>query len=362
MRNRTPRTAFTLVELLVAAALSMVIMGIIAVAFQKGVDTFRVLRSVGQMQEKLKSADMVLKRDLSAEHFDGNFRVGYNGPFVHDQRMDLSGWTPPDQGYFEIQQGAASTQEGVDSDGIPSYMATNHKLRFTTKLSGKRNEDWFYSVNGTSATPGADVNFSTGTLAASRWAEIYYFLAPPPGNPSANGTPLYTLYRQERVLLGTNGAAANGFQTPASVAKAATRNGGAGFTTTPAPNPTIIPGATQGDDILLTDVISFEVKANWTVGTPPAGSAAFATPFRTIANNPDWPFDDLQNTFSHFDTGSMLDAGAMGVTDWNDPTKFLIIGAGVPPMRVRMNALQIRIRIWDANAQQARQITIVQHI
>src|SRR4051812_37821066 len=102
------RNAFTLPELLVAAAVSMVIMGIIAVAFQKGIDAFRTLHAVGQMQEKLKSAQMVLKRDLSAEHFGGNFRVGYSGPFVRDQRLDLSSWSPPDEGYFEIIQTAQS--------------------------------------------------------------------------------------------------------------------------------------------------------------------------------------------------------------------------------------------------------------
>src|SRR5271168_5463222 len=115
--HRRSRTAFTLPELLVATALSLVIMAIIAVAFQKGIDAFRMLRAVGSMQDKLKSAENVIKRDLASEHFSGTFKPGFGGPFLRDQRLDLTGWYPPDQGYFNITQGSVSTQEGVDSDG-----------------------------------------------------------------------------------------------------------------------------------------------------------------------------------------------------------------------------------------------------
>jgi len=37
-------------------------------------------------------------------------------------------------------------------------------------------------------------------------------------------------------------------------------------------------------------------------------------------------------------------------------------GADRPPLRIRVQALQIRLRVWDFNTNQTRQITIVQDI
>lgn len=102
--------------------------------------------AVASMQDKLKSAENVIKRDLASEHFSGTFKPGFGGPFLRDQRLDLTGWYPPDEGYFWIMQTLVSTPEGSDSDGLPSYMANgsnNHMLQFTVKLSGKRDEDYF---------------------------------------------------------------------------------------------------------------------------------------------------------------------------------------------------------------------------
>ena len=48
------RTAFTLVEMLVAAALILLMMWIIATAFTKGLEAFSTLKTAGDMQEKLR--------------------------------------------------------------------------------------------------------------------------------------------------------------------------------------------------------------------------------------------------------------------------------------------------------------------
>ena len=89
------RRGFTIVELLVAAALSMFIMAIITTAFSKGIDTFRTVRAAGNLQEKLRMASVVIKRDLAAQHFDGSYHPGLSGAFLTDQRLDQVGWTPP---------------------------------------------------------------------------------------------------------------------------------------------------------------------------------------------------------------------------------------------------------------------------
>ena len=413
-KQRT-RAGFTLVELLVAVALTMVIMGIIAVAFQKSIDTFRLLHSVGQMQERLKSAEIVLKRDLGAEHFGGNFKPGFSGPYVRDQRLDLVGWLPPDEGFFAIIHGNAnqvqgsdnSISEGPDSDGLYSFRAVNHTLHFTVKLSGKREEDYFYAWAPTNIANASPADFKrpssdpNNALFASRWAEVCYFLVPLPTS-SANGQPLYTLYRRQRVAAPTGGAnlifpptqpaqnypdvssvAINANTSIVNTSAALTRQqnrmllsginasegGGSIWKPLYIGEGQANPPPQMGDDILLTDVLSFEAKVFWSNG--PAGPQQQLT-FPSAAT-PDWPFAVLpvspinlkyggvqNNGERRFDTWSRQDANA-GI-NWDDPQSFNTVGNDKPPLRIRVSTLQIRIRVWDSNAQQARQLTMVQDI
>jgi len=400
--RRDRRSAFTLPELLVAAALSMAIMALIAVAFQKAIDIFRNMRAVGSMEDKLRSAENVIKRDLSSEHFGGTFRTGYSGAFLRDQRLDLSGWTPPDEGYFAIRQGTVSFAEGtqaglsqmpVDGDGLPSFVSPNpnqnptigaippagsHWLQFTVKLSGRRAEDYFRATNpGNMPSP---LDFATGVQPpfVSRWAEVGYFLWPTGQN--ANGTPLYSLRRRQRVALAPEtlaGAAAPTVSNVSLFPDVSVKNVNARFDTATANTSadlTVPANRMQlttlqiaaprdplvwGDDILLTNVISFEVKLNWTNGNAAGNAPVFPTPAAT-----DWPFPQMGAPVS-FDTGTRLNANAN--INWDDPTSYTtatVSGAtgGAGFTRIRVNALQIRIRIWDSSTQTARQITIVQDV
>jgi len=353
------RSGLTLPELMVAAAMSMVIMLIIAFAFREGINSFRKLRGVGQMQDRLRSAQNVLKRDLSSEHFGGLFQQGINGPYVRDQRLDIIGWKPPEEGYFEVRQLTPSQIELapngtplVDGDGIPSYAATDHSLRFTVKLTGKRQQDWFYAFVAGNGTGIGDVDFSSATAAATRWAEVAYFLSP--NGDNANGTPLYTLYRQEKPLF----ASAAGYQTPTTVARAANRSGGATFNYAP---------TGSGDDILITDVLSFEVKVAWSNNTDPSMatvSPTFPTPTTAGSGNLDWPVANVSSQQGgRFDTGSTADVQAASPSyDWNNPASFNTTVSGAPRFRVRLSTVQIRIRVWDKATESARQITIVQDV
>jgi len=344
------RTGVTLPELMVAAAMSMVIMLIIAFAFREGVKSFRTLRAVGQMQDRMRSAQNVLKRDLAAEHFGGLFQQGLSGPYVRDQRLDLVGWKPPEEGYFEVKQGSPSQVEAFDSDGIPSYVATNHSLRFTVKLTGKRQQDWFYAAGAT----GGDLDFSISSAAATRWAEIAYFLVDS-GETTADGaTKLYSLRRQEKALN------VSGSQTSATVAQVVNRHGGANF---------VYASNTTGDDILLTDVLSFEVKVAWTPSIVSAmGNVSPTLPLPP--GNLDWPVSNLppdlllpQTLGNRFDTGSLLDVQTANPNyDWNNPASFNATVTGAPRFRVRMSTVQIRLRVWDKSTQTTRQMTIVQDV
>lgn len=381
--GRHSRAGFTLPELLVAAAVSMVIMAIIAVAFQKGVDAFRTLRAVALMQDKLRSVENVLKRDLASQHFGGQFQEGFSGPSVRDQRLDLIGWMPPSQGYFDLYAPPVVPAEGVDSDGLRSTIATNHWMRFTVQLTGKRQEDWFYAQ----AAPGVagDANFNSPGLIASRWAEIGYFLYrdPNPANSdNANGNPLYTLYRRQRLIPPTAVAGTLSAQTYPDLSISPPAKSPdprpAGYTVNTPASVTmhvnrlpLVPqsGAGQGDDILLTDVLSFEIRAHWMSGTAiPLNDAQFLFP--PPLQNHDYPFSALifsaspNPSFNYrFDTGSTGDSNHIQPpVDWYNPVSFLQKSPFVPHNRIRLDSLQIRIRIWDPRTGTARQMTIIQDI
>ena len=493
------RSAFTLVELLVACALSLVIMGIIAVAFQKSIDAFRTLRSVSQMQEKLKSVHMVLKRDLEADHFQPPAASDPNcwntGPRLSDQRLDLNGKNPGGAGFFSIMQGPSTgggplaydslypgtpyIYDGADSDGLPSPGAVTHSMHFTARLRPDQNvttfsheEDFFYAnapnsnpvgtpvatpVMATPAIiPGTPVrcppDFARPNIFASQWAEIIYFLKP--NGSSANGVqPLFTLYRRQRLLLDTTQASnQTGTSAPWNAAfeqsfpdiswqqKVPVASQRVNITTDIPVKSNRMPigvvaadgvntwrsatlgelaPAFTGDDILLADVLSFEIKANWSTGS---ASMPFEALNTAAAGNIDWPYDYLpavagaaagssvnprystlaaksvpvvyDNTTypaRTFDTWSIADgvtwaqigtgpgpaftpiynngvvwsantvggAGASAGFGYNDPSKNKP-GLSRAPLRIRIMSLQIRVRVWDDAAKTARQMTIVQ--
>src|SRR6266446_2251193 len=58
------RGAFTLVEMLVATALVMFIMLILSEAFVAGLEAFRTLKGIGDMESRLKSAVTPIRDDL----------------------------------------------------------------------------------------------------------------------------------------------------------------------------------------------------------------------------------------------------------------------------------------------------------
>src|SRR6185437_6745585 len=65
------RRGFTLVELMVAAAVSIVIMTILATVFQMALDTMRSVRSQAEMADQLRAVGGVIQRDLGRD--GGNF-------------------------------------------------------------------------------------------------------------------------------------------------------------------------------------------------------------------------------------------------------------------------------------------------
>lgn len=374
------RRGFTLVELMVSAAVCVIIMAILARCFQIGIDTMRHMKSTGDLAEQLRAATNVMRRDLQAQHFLPEANKPHNGVRVSDQLMnhnvpgDPIGWTAPLGGFFKVRS-TTGTDEGNDTIIASSRAdATNgHLLHFTSVVRGTADQELFYATVG----PGQ-------TRYASLAAEIAYFLDPTPRG-STGGLPLYHLIRRQRLIgLSDNDAArlpsssrtsANPDDMTDDAAVVALKphptlagkmvacsmtdlaalsqnrrlasgtNGDAvvaGNVADLAPLPNT--SARYGDDILLSNVISFEVKLTWTPGGTDPAPRAFASPAVTDA-----PFDTLQEAYAAVSrTETIFDTGAPATA--------------TTPLKIRVRAIQIRLRVWDPKLQNTRQVTLVQDL
>src|SRR5438445_6572523 len=142
------RQAFTLVEMMVSMALVIFIMVLLSQAVVASMQTFRQLKGIGDMEEKLPTAAAMRRRDLGAyyvlDQSGQAFRLSSkgtssNGPFNRG---------PAGSGYFRIIHGSPimrpsalnptprNTYEEWDGDGIPSARVTDHAMAFTMRLIG----------------------------------------------------------------------------------------------------------------------------------------------------------------------------------------------------------------------------------
>jgi prepilin-type N-terminal cleavage/methylation domain-containing protein len=372
------RRAFTIPELLVAMALILFIMAILSEAFVAGLDSFRQLKAVGDMQEKLRATTVQLRYDLSSYHFYG----GAN-PTLHLSDPTIL-TAPPQFGFFRISQGSAVGSpayvlEGSDPApsplGVNSYHAVDHILHFSVYRPGGPPEQFFTAQVPAGQPPTFQLDTVTGPvdyrqsgIVNAQWVEVAYFLRPT-GN-SAGNTPLFALYRRQCLVLGETDAdtvdtapnqvpAAGGnwsmwpemscrpdptntflqFNGPLRLVTPANRCLWNQYAAPPSPPPQVFtatpatyypilgengePATRIGDDLLLTDVISFQVQV-----------------LRQWATARDFQFHDLS------------DAGPAGAGN--------VFDTAVAPIPYQILAVQITIRVWDVKTQQTRQITVVQ--
>src|SRR6516165_1757208 len=210
------RSGFTLVEVLVSTALIVFIMLILSQGFIAALTATRELKAVGDLQEKLRTVAIVLRNDLAADHFAM--------PRQHLSQQDLTQyltpvWSPPADGFFRIWQGSAMTSpgpgpptpqdwdEGADGDTIHSFRSIDNILHFTVRLSGPSRDNYMTAILPTGSPLGA-IGSSYGPLDYQvvdtyngQFAEVAYYLRRPTNPPSAGSTPLYALYRRQRLIL-----------------------------------------------------------------------------------------------------------------------------------------------------------------
>jgi len=336
------RQGFTLVELLVVMALVILIMVILAQAFGRTIESLQKAKGIGDMQDKLRAASTIIRRDLAADHFEGRRRVS-----------DVAGsYLPAREGFFQIVSdgGAGRTFEGNDPYGIPSNIVTQRQLRMTVKLR-KNDRDRFFSAQIPSGSPllGASTNYfglpsdarfqDSANTYNSQWAEICYFMVPT--GYRAGNTTLFGLYRSQLALVADN-AQINSMVPAADIARysefsvSPSRGANLYFNT---PTDVTTGGAwnqtNSAKSLLLNDVISFEIvgwqrlyKAN---GDPRANQGPWLPGFNfRLYNDP--AFTPILDFLSSTSSSPKLDG------------------------------IFITIRIWDAKTQQARQMTIFQDL
>jgi type II secretory pathway pseudopilin PulG len=206
------RAGFTLIELMVAMALTMFIMIILSQAFATGVDVFSQLKAIGDMEENLRAASTTLRADLAADHFEAKRRL--SDPDFYTNR--------PRQGFFRIAIAGAPIGEGADVYGLPSLRSTSCVLHLAVKRRGNQRQD-FFSAAVPAGSPLLDPSNKTNFFGQpadarlqdnantfnSQWAEVAYFLVQTgttvtPNVVGTGGTPLYALYRVERVVVPDN--------------------------------------------------------------------------------------------------------------------------------------------------------------
>lgn len=207
------RGGFTLVELMVSIGLTLFIMVIIVEAFTLSLDSFQGFRAVGELTTQVRGALYLVRTDLAQSHLEASRRPSDPGFWESPRR----------EGFFVVRQGSAPSaasatyrDEGVDFDGVRSYIATDHVLHFSNRLRGNR-RDQFVIENVSAALASSqtmvpklltETNYiasTDGGLASSQWSEVSYFLMPMPttiAEPNASGQPirLYNLFRTQLLV------------------------------------------------------------------------------------------------------------------------------------------------------------------
>jgi len=353
------RRGFTLVELMIAAAITVLIMTVLSICFQTSMKAMSAMRAQGDAADQLRAVGEVIKRDFKADHHlpmepDPSGLILNSGKRISDYRFDNLATPAPATGFVYIQS-PASTMEGNDGS-------------FDSTLGGNSTVVWFTCV----LPGGSDANVYTatsgGVVFTSEAAEVAYFLLPngqfTSGSPQL---PLYNLYRRQRlVAMSTDkqatfpaadfevistflapGPTVNTMNTLAS----GTRNG-------VALSPLFSAGRI-GDDIILSNVLSFEVKPTWTTQVPasfppprpfppfgPTGLSVGAVDNNNLTN----PY----STDSPYDTLHMYTA-PNPYTNMTSTFDTLSLGTS----RIRVNGVQVRLRVYDTKVKTARQLSLV---
>ena len=348
IRTTRTRRGVTLVEMLVAAALSISGMWLLTWVFQQGMDSFRMGNATANLTAQERMVTSLMTRDLKADKFLEEDNKPNRGRRLSDQRPDLPGYKAPKSGYFWTRSNSTAgySFEGSDSYGFGTSRSSNHFISFTMILPGGRNDQTF----------GVEVPAYSGNQYFGTAAEVSYYLKLT--GKTANGTTdVFDLYRAQKLVARTFDDAP-AYDTPVrsdpndppevmSIDTAVPQNARRLRTLSQLGNslsriqpyaPLAAGSNRSGEDKLLSNVLSFEVKYS---GTDPL----LKWPTTFDQGNTDFPYDFLPTTAGEFDTH--------GAPNGAPPT-------GAPNgtlLKIRITGAQIRIRAYDPQTRSTRQTT-----
>ncbi len=217
IKNR--KSAFTLTELLVSMALIVFVMVILSEAFATGMDAFRRLKAVGDMEAAVRDAVTGLRKDLGSPHFDSDRTLSKLGL---NPRINQNEISPPVGQGVQITPAQPYPPPGppaalqpflfdIDGDGEITFYDLNYRETnpatpyFNQFFAGLTHQlgPWRFPNQGIQGYPGypgpnkiIDVNYNgiidPGDLLSPRssggWADFNgFFAAPANGDTDFNG-------------------------------------------------------------------------------------------------------------------------------------------------------------------------------
>jgi prepilin-type N-terminal cleavage/methylation domain-containing protein len=376
------RRGFTLIELMVAMALTLFIMVILSQAFIASLDTFSGLKGIADMQANLRAAEVLLRDDLSQDHFEGKRRL--SSQTTANSTPDLAA-RHPQAGFFALRRfnNNLPTTEGTDGFGIISQRCVDCMIYMTVKRKGNRQENFFNTAlqgapadlnkffNQTTAydIPGTELPFSTQTqkyaggptgFYSSQWAEVMYFLVrtgstEQPNDPTSTlGTKTYGLYRAQFVMVpdGTKVSEIFTSTTPADITKLSETTF-AGMSCGPVTDTTVKPNVTKLKFFSPADAAQQGVGQRV---IPASTWAAFLPAFNPATNSRVMSNATLvcPNVISFH--AQIMPVGTFLAKSFSDS----IIDTALAP--TGLWGIQVTLRVWDHKTRQTRQATVIQDL
>lgn len=399
----------TLVEMLVATAMCIAGMWMLTWMFQQATASFSLANQQATLTGHERLITTLLTRDLDQDRFPEDDAATTNrGRRLSDFNF-ASGQRPQRGGYFIARSNAARAQTGAnllegpspsyaDLYGFGSARYTDHFIQFTTILQDTPGNRYYAEVQVLDPANSTTTQLRTTSGVA---AEISYYLRDT-GTRTTNGVPLYDLMRVQRLvalntydardylrLIVTPGYRADNpdevmvcSKTPDTMYTLANLAGPTdpvtGLPTGPVWTnaPRFTPGGIRttgrrvGEDRLMTNVVSFEVKFTGdTVSVPPInGVPAWPVPQPgdqtppspdlwprpllnnsssyppTYQGNSDYPYDNLPYADGRFDSSDPFGSAANNQ---------------VPTRRgLNIRGIQIRIRAFSGGTTRQTTLTI----
>lgn len=438
--RRSSRAALTLVEMLVAMAVTLIMMGAVVTMFGNVGNSITGSRAMMEISERLRNCRNVLQRDL------GNVTV----TMLPSRRPET------DEGFFEVVEGLRSDfwpmadWPGASSSNPP----TSGDVPFAAQsaahlLAGDIDDVLMFTARSRSEPYIGSVG---GNNAGSLTAEIIYYTAVAPNTPTiidsqtGNTFQLRTLYRRVLLVNPAAGIVGNALQAYRAANDLSVRFDGTNVvantlgdltkrenryghvpsgSATGFPFPVLLPGDTnseivphsgsngrEGDDIILTNVLAFDVRVydpQVPIRVTTSGVATLPSdPGYAISSNtsagvggyvdlffnryiptgvqPNSYFSSKGDTayvtslpYPTYDTWSMhyeqngsdengdglFDTATNGLDDnssgpgtgiVDDPTE----REAPPPFPHPLRGIQVKIRVYEPDSRQVREVTVVQ--